>query len=154
MGGKRVARIVVLHGPDLDKLGTREPEWYGRKTLEEIDEEIRSLVVALGYEAEIHQTNREEEMVRLLRDRGAGSAGVVLNAGAWTHSSVAVREAVASLDARVVEVHMSNVYAREPFRRQSMIEDLVVGKILGFGGESYLLAVRALDALAKKDEGK
>ena len=151
MEGKKAARIVVLHGPDLDELGTREPEWYGRETLEEIDGAIRALAVSLGYEAEIHQTNREEEMVRLLRERSPGSAGVALNAGAWTHGSRPVREAVASLAVPVVEVHMTNVYAREPFRRVSVIEDLAAGKILGFGKESYLLAVRALDGLAKKD---
>ena len=137
----------MLHGPDLDRLGTREPGIYGRETLDEINGEIRTLIVSLGYEADIHQTNREEEMVDLLRERGDGCAGIILNAGAWTHSSDTVRGAVASVRCPVIEVHLSNVYARESFRHRSVIEDLVAGKILGFGKESYLLAVRAIGTL-------
>ena len=147
-------RVAVLHGPDLDRLGTREPEIYGRETLDQIDDEIRSLILSLGYDADIHQTNREETMVDLLRERRAGCAGIILNAGVWTHSSDTIRDAVESVSCPVIEVHLSNVYAREPFRHRSVIEDLVAGKILGFGKESYLLAVRAIGALDTRRTGK
>jgi 3-dehydroquinate dehydratase-2 len=90
-------------------------------------------------------------MISLLHDAGEDSVGIVLNAGAWTHSSIAIRDAVAALACPVIEVHLSNVYAREEFRHHSVIEDLVVGKILGFGKESYLLAVRAIDALHRRN---
>ncbi|MFH1278349.1 MAG: type II 3-dehydroquinate dehydratase [Candidatus Eisenbacteria bacterium] len=140
-------RITVLHGPNLDLLGTREPEIYGRDTLETIDREIRDLARSLGWEAETHQTNDEGEMIGLLHRAGEEAAGIILNAGAWTHTSYALRDAVASARPPVIEVHLSNVYAREEFRHRSVIEDLVAGKILGFGKESYLLAVRAIVAL-------
>jgi 3-dehydroquinate dehydratase-2 len=149
VAGGSPKKIVVLHGPNLDRLGFREPEIYGTETLESINREIRILAESLGYETEIRQTNHEGEMVDRV-GRAEGSAGLILNAGAWTHSSLAIREAVRSLRVPVIEVHLSNVYARESFRHRSVIEDLVAGKILGFGKESYLLAVRAIDALAKR----
>lgn len=142
-------RIVVLHGPNLDRLGAREPEIYGTETLESINGEIRALAGSLGYETTIRQTDSEGEMIEFVR-AAEGSAGLVLNAGAWTHSSSGLREAVRELRIPVIEVHLSNVYARESFRRRSVVEDLVAGKILGFGKESYLLAVRAIDALRKR----
>lgn len=138
-------RITVLHGPNLDRLGTREPEIYGVDTLESIDGEIRELAVSLGYEALTRQTNSEGEMIEWVHRAAEDSIGLILNAGAWTHTSYALRDAVSVFPHPVVEVHLSNVYARETFRHRSVIEDLVVGKILGFGKQSYLLAVRAVD---------
>ncbi|MFH1679646.1 MAG: type II 3-dehydroquinate dehydratase [Candidatus Eisenbacteria bacterium] len=153
MAGRSAGKITVLHGPNLDRLGTREPEIYGTETLECIDREIRALAESLGYDIEIRQTNHEGEMIEHLHRAGDDSVGIVLNAGAWTHTSLALRDAVRAAPVPVVEVHLSNVYARESFRRRSVIEDLVAGKILGFGKDSYLLAVRAIDALrAKKTE--
>ncbi len=154
MTGRAAGTISVLHGPNLDLLGSREPEIYGAETLDSINNDIRSLAASLGYEADIHQTNHEGEMIALLQRAGESSVGVVLNAGAWTHTSYALRDAVAALSCPVVEVHLSNVYAREEFRRYSVIEDLVVGKVLGFGKESYLLALRAIDALLRRNRDK
>jgi 3-dehydroquinate dehydratase-2 len=147
-------KITVLHGPNLDRLGCREPEIYGTETLESLNREIRELAGSLGFDTEIRQTNHEGEMVEFLRSAGEESIGIVLNAGAWTHASLAIRDAVEALRVPVVEVHLSNVYAREPFRRRSVIEDLVAGKILGFGTESYLLAVRAIVALHGRNTGQ
>lgn len=154
MAESRTPRITVLHGPNLDRLGTREPEIYGHHTLETIDREIVDLARSLGYEAGTHQTGDEGEMIRLVHRAGDESAGIILNAGAWTHTSYALRDAVATVRPPVIEVHLSNVYAREAFRHRSVIEDLVVGKILGFGKESYLLAVRAMDAILRRNLAK
>ncbi len=145
-------RITVLHGPNLDRLGTREPEIYGADTLESMDGEIRELAASLGYEALTRQTNSEGEMIGWIHRAAEDSIGLILNAGAWTHTSYALRDAVAVFPHPMVEVHLSNVYAREPFRHRSVIEDLVVGKILGFGKQSYLLAVRAIDDLHRKQQ--
>ncbi|MBM3320974.1 MAG: 3-dehydroquinate dehydratase [Candidatus Eisenbacteria bacterium] len=150
MAGGSAGKITVLHGPNLDRLGAREPEIYGTETLEIVNREIRSLAESLGYTVEIRQTNQEAEMIEHLLRADGDSVGIVLNAGAWTHTSLALREAVRGLRVPAIEVHLSNVYAREPFRRTSVIEDLVAGKILGFGKESYLLALRAIDALHRR----
>jgi len=138
---------VVLHGPNLDRLGVREPEWYGSDTLDQINGEIRDLASGLGYGTKFFQTNLEGEMIDYIHDEGMSASGVVINAGAWTHTSFAIRDAVENIPGPVVEVHLSNVYAREKFRHQSVLEDIVTGKILGFGKESYLLAIRAIDAI-------
>ena len=152
MNAKNQGTIVVLHGPNLDLLGTRDPEWYGTDTLEGINGEIRALAGEFGYETDLFQTNVEGEMIDRILEAGAGSAGIVINAGAWTHTSHGVRDAIARVDCPVIEVHLSNVYAREKFRHKSVLEDIVAGKILGFGKESYLLAVRAIDALNRRNE--
>ncbi len=150
MSRKSLGTIVVLHGPNLDRLGAREPRWYGSDTLEAINGEIRALAAELGFDVEIRQTNIEGEMIETIHREGSGAAGVVINAGAWTHTSVAIRDAVTALECPVVEVHLSNVYARESFRHRSVLEDIVTGKILGFGKESYLLAIRAIRAAVER----
>ena len=152
MNAKRQGTIVVLHGPNLDLLGTRDPEWYGTDTLEGINGEIRDLAREFGYEAALFQTNGVGSMMEKIPTAGGGAAGIVINAGAWTHTSYAIRDAIARVGCPVVEVHLSNVYARESFRHKSVLEDIVAGKILGFGKESYLLAVRAIDALNRRNE--
>lgn len=139
--------LLVLHGPNLNRLGTRDPEWYGTDTLESINGEIEALAAERGYKTKFFQSNVEGEMIDFLQKQGGGAAGVIINAGAWTHTSYALRDAVDNLTVPIVEVHLSNVYAREKFRHKSVLEDIVTGKILGFGKESYLLAVRAIDAL-------
>ncbi len=136
--------LAILHGPNLDRLGERDPKWYGSDTLAIINAEIESLARELGFGTQTFQTNVEGEMIDRLHAIESQCAGVIINAGAWTHTSIAIRDAVSQLPCPVVEVHLSNVYAREPFRHKSVLEDIVVGKILGFGKDSYLLAVRAL----------
>ncbi len=147
MSERKKGTIAVLHGPNLDRLGSRDPRWYGTATLATINEEIRDLATSLGYGTEIHQTNIEREMIDRIHAAGNASVGIIMNAGAWTHTSHAIRDAVSQVTCPVIEVHLSNVYAREKFRHVSVLEDLVAGKILGFGKESYLLGIRAISSL-------
>jgi len=137
-------RILVLHGPNLNALGTREPEIYGRITLESIDRGLRSLAAELGCEVECRQTNHEGVLIDALHDARARADGVLLNPGGLTHTSVALRDAVAAAGLPVVEVHVSNPQARESFRHASAVSGVALGVIQGFGADSYRLALRAL----------
>ncbi len=140
-------RVLVVHGPNLNMLGEREPEIYGRVTLREIDAELRRLGAELGLAVDSFQSNSEGALVdRLQAARGQYQA-LVINPAAYTHTSVAIRDALAPLGIPVVEVHLSNVYRREPFRHHSTIADVVDGRIMGFGPDSYYLALRAAAAL-------
>jgi 3-dehydroquinate dehydratase II len=142
-------RILVLHGPNLNLLGEREPEIYGRVTLHQIDSELRRLGEELGLVVDSFQSNSEGALVdRIQAARGQYHA-LVINPAAYTHTSVAIRDAIQMLGIPVVEVHLSNVYRREPFRHHSTIADVVDGRIMGFGSESYYLALRAAAALAR-----
>lgn len=126
-------------------LGRRDPACYGTATLAEIDERLRALALELGAEVECFQTNSEGEMCeRIHRAHIDGVDGVVINAGAWTHYSLAIRDALEMLTAPVVEVHMSNIHAREEFRRHSVLAEVAKGQICGFGPQSYLLGLRAV----------
>ena len=126
-------------------LGRRDPACYGTATLAEIDERLRALALELGAEVECFQTNSEGEMCeRIHRAHIDGVDGVVINAGAWTHYSLAIRDALEMLTASVVEVHMSNIHAREEFRHHSVLSGVVRGQICGFGPRSYLLGLRAV----------
>jgi len=136
-------RIAVVNGPNLNLLGTREPDVYGAETLDDICARVRELAEALGATCSFYQSNVEGEIVTAIQQAG-GCDGIILNAGAYTHTSVAIRDAVAAVAAPVVEVHLSNVMAREEFRHVSMISDVCKGVISGFGATSYLLALRAL----------
>ncbi len=141
-------RILVLHGPNLNLLGEREPEIYGRVTLHQIDAELRRLGEELGAAVDTFQSNSEGALVdRIQAARGQYQA-LVINPAAYTHTSVAIRDAIQMLGIPVVEVHLSNVYRREPFRHHSTIADVVDGRIMGFGPNSYYLALRAAAALA------
>ena len=137
-------KILVLHGPNLNLLGSREPEIYGHDTLADIDARLGSLGAELGVAVEARQSNHEGELVTWVQQAGAeGFRAVIINAGAYTHTSVALRDALAAGGLPVIEVHLSNIYKREEFRRTSLISDVAVGQIAGFGPRSYLLALRA-----------
>jgi len=137
-------KILVLHGINLNMFGKREPAKYGTTTLAEIDARLLALGKELGAEVESFQTNHEGEMCeRIHRAFGEDIDAVLINAGAWTHYSYGLRDALAMLTVPIVELHMSNIHAREPFRTHSVIAALVRGQICGFGVDSYLLALRA-----------
>ena len=136
--------VVVLHGPNLNALGRREPEVYGSATLEQIDTAIRALAVELRLDVTIEQHQGEGELVAAIHKAGAVGSAIVINPAAYTHYSYAVRDALASVDVPKIEVHLTNIYAREPFRRRSVIAPVVHGTVAGFGGDSYLLALRAV----------
>ncbi len=135
--------ILVLHGPNLNLLGEREPEVYGRTTLAEIDESLANLGAELGVAVETFQSNHEGQLVdRIHAARGCVRA-IVVNAGGFTHTSVALRDALSAADVPIVEVHLSNIHRRESFRHVSMIAGIALGQISGFGPQSYLLGLRA-----------
>ena len=137
-------KVLVLHGINLNMFGKREPAKYGTTTLAEIDARLLALGKELGAEVESFQTNHEGEMCeRIHRAFGEDIDAVLINAGAWTHYSYGLRDALAMLTVPIVELHMSNIHAREPFRTHSVIAALVRGQICGFGVDSYLLALRA-----------
>jgi len=145
-----VRAALVLHGPNLNLLGSREPSVYGRVTLAQLDRLIREHARRRGMRVECRQSNVEGQLVDWLQSaEGAGFGGVILNPGAYTHYSIALRDAVASIKLPVVEVHLSNVHGREEFRRHSVIAAVARGQISGFGTQSYLLGLDALAALAR-----
>ena len=137
-------KILILHGPNLNLLGTREPEVYGSMTMEDINSKLVELGKELGAELTCLQSNHEGALIDALHDARTWAKGVVFNPGGYTHTSVALRDAISSIQIPVIEVHLSNVYAREEFRQVSMISAVCVGKITGFGWRSYLLGLRAL----------
>ncbi|MFC5288592.1 type II 3-dehydroquinate dehydratase [Actinokineospora guangxiensis] len=136
--------ILVLNGPNLGRLGTREPEVYGSTTHADLVELCEKTGRELGADVEVRQTDHEGEMIGWLHEAADRGAAVVLNAGAWTHYSIAVRDAAAQLSAPLVEVHISNVHKREEFRRHSVLSDIAAGVIVGLGVEGYALALRWL----------
>ncbi len=138
--------ILVLHGPNLNLLGARQPEVYGRQTLDELHAQLQALAGELQVTLEVVQSNHEGEIIDCLQGTRAGA--VVLNAGALTHYSYALRDAIAAMQAPVVEVHLSNTQAREQWRHHSVISEVCAGSIFGFGAMSYLLGLRAAVALA------
>jgi 3-dehydroquinate dehydratase-2 len=143
-------RIQVLHGPNLNLLGTREPEIYGTTTLEEIDASLERLAKEQGAEVECFQSNHEGLLVDRIHASIAWADGILINPGAFTHTSVALRDALAASGMPVVEVHLSNVFAREPFRHHSYVSAIAVGLVAGFGPRSYELGLEALlDAIAE-----
>jgi 3-dehydroquinate dehydratase-2 len=148
----KVKRILVLHGPNLNALGTREPAVYGRASLDDIRGLLESLALQLGCEVECRQTNHEGVLIDALHSAGGGADGVLLNPGGLTHSSVALRDAVLAAGVPVVEVHLSNPCARETFRRTSLISGAAVGVVQGFGPAGYELALRGLMGVLSRDQ--
>jgi 3-dehydroquinate dehydratase II len=136
-------RILILNGPNLNLLGKRQPEIYGRLTLEEISREIRSLAKQLSVAVEIRQSNNEGELVDWIQQAPAQFGAIVINPAAYTHSSVAMRDAIIAAGIPAIEIHISNIYKREDFRKHSYIAGVAVGQITGFGVQSYLLGLRA-----------
>lgn len=142
-----LVRIAVLNGPNLNLLGAREPEVYGRETLAEIEAAVRAQAAVLGVECLWTQTNHEGELVEAIQGLRGGVDGALINAAAFTHTSLAVRDAVLAVGVPFVEVHLSNIFAREPERRRSLLADLAVGVVAGFGADSYRLG---LDGLVRR----
>jgi 3-dehydroquinate dehydratase-2 len=139
-------RIAVLNGPNLNLLGTREPELYGRVTLEALEQQVRSEAASLGIQLTWLQTNHEGVFVDAVQGLRGQAEGALVNAGAFTHTSLAIRDAFLAVKVPFVEVHLSNIFAREPERRHSRLADLAVGIVAGFGPDGYILGLRALVA--------
>lgn len=137
-------RIGILNGPNLNLLGTREPAIYGRETLADIERSLASVAAELGVDLEFAQHNGEGEMIDVLHEWRGKIGGAIVNAGAYTHSSLALRDALTSIAVPFVEVHLSNIYAREPERRHSMLAPAAVGMVCGLGAYGYELALRGL----------
>jgi 3-dehydroquinate dehydratase-2 len=144
-------KILVLHGPNLNLLGTREPEVYGAMTMVDINEKLIEFGKELGTEIRCDQSNHEGALIDALHDARTWANGVIFNPGGYTHTSISLRDAISAIKLPVVEVHLSNVYAREEFRHVSMISAVCKGKITGFGWHSYQLGLRALVDILKDE---
>ncbi len=143
MATNKKKRVLVLHGPNLNLLGKRQPEIYGRLTLDQINRKILDLGKELNIQVETRQSNYEGELITWIQESPKEFDALVINAAAYTHSGVALRDALLAVGIPAIEVHLSNIYKREEFRRKSLIADAVVGQISGFGVQSYLLGLRA-----------
>ncbi|MGE5174182.1 MAG: type II 3-dehydroquinate dehydratase [Betaproteobacteria bacterium] len=146
-------RILVINGPNLNLLGKREPDVYGSVTLEDINRRITALAAELGADVSFFQSNHEGELVQKIQEAMGTFQAIVINPGAYTHTSVALRDAISSTGIPTIETHISNIYKREEFRKHSYISAVSVGQITGFGPNSYLLALRAAVACVA-DSGK
>lgn len=137
-------QILVLNGPNLNMLGTREPEIYGSKTLDDVAKECQEVAADFDMTVEFKQSNNESELVDWIQQARDEYSGIIINAGAYTHTSVAIRDALLNLDIPIIEVHISNIFKREEFRHHSYISDVAEGMICGLGTKGYSLAVQAL----------
>jgi 3-dehydroquinate dehydratase-2 len=140
-------KIIIIHGPNLNMLGKREPHLYGHQTLDEINAQLLKLGAKLGMEIETFQSNHEGEIVDRIQQSVGTCEGILINPAAYTHTSIAIRDALSLLDIPVIEIHLSNIYRREPFRHKSLIADIAAARISGFGAEGYLLALQGLATL-------
>jgi 3-dehydroquinate dehydratase-2 len=143
-------KILVIHGPNLNLLGKREPDIYGTFTLDDINKRLSALGAELGVEVAFFQSNHEGELVQKIQDAMGAYQSIVINPGAYTHTSVALRDAISSTGIPTVETHISNIYKREEFRKHSFISGVAAGQITGFGPDSYLLALRAAVGIVKE----
>jgi 3-dehydroquinate dehydratase-2 len=137
-------KILVVHGPNLNMLGEREPDIYGHQSLDEIDARLQAIGDKLGIDVETFQSNHEGVIVEKIQQAAGTCDGMLINPAAYTHTSIAIRDALALLSIPIVEIHLSNIYKREPFRHKSMIADVVDARIAGFGPDSYVLALEGL----------
>lgn len=146
--------ILIMHGPNLNLLGKREPDIYGTFTLEDINKRIAELARELGTEVSFYQSNHEGDLVQKIQESLGAVSAIVINPGAYTHTSVALRDAVLSTGIPTVEVHLSNIYKREEFRKHSYLADVAVGQVTGFGPDSYLLGLRAAVSVLRNSGNK
>lgn len=144
-----VKKIAILNGPNLNLLGTREPATYGSTTLAEIETLAKERAASHDLEIDFRQTNIEGTLVDWIQETSKAADGIILNAAAYTHTSIALHDAVAAIDVPVVEVHLSNIFAREEYRHHSYISDVAAGVICGFGANGYILAVDALASMLR-----
>jgi 3-dehydroquinate dehydratase-2 len=140
-------KVLILNGPNLNMLGTREVEIYGRDTLEDIETAARERAAGLDMEIDFRQSNGEAELVNWIQEARGDSAGIIINAGAYTHTSIAILDALNMVDIPIIEVHLSNIFQRESFRKESYVSGAANGLIAGFGANGYLLAVDAVKQL-------
>jgi 3-dehydroquinate dehydratase-2 len=136
--------ILVIHGPNLNMLGRREPDTYGHTTLADINSEVKKLGVQLGLEVSMFQSNHEGDIVDTIQKAVGNVAGLIINPAAFTHTSIAIRDALILLAVPIIEVHISNIHRREPFRHHSFMADVATGQIVGLGANGYYLALRAM----------
>jgi len=144
--------ILILNGPNLNLLGSREPDIYGSETLDDIQAQVEAKAAELGMQADFRQSNAEHELVEWIQVAGGTAQGIILNAGAFTHTSVAILDALQAVGLPLIEVHLSNIFRREHFRQRSYVSRAADGMIAGFGGDGYLLAMEAMAGLLAKRE--
>jgi 3-dehydroquinate dehydratase-2 len=147
-------RLLVLHGPNLNLLGTRDPAVYGRLTLDDINARIQQTAAELDADVRVLQSNSEAALIDAIHDARQWASGLVINAGAFTHYSYALRDAISAVKLPAVEVHLSNVHAREAWRHESVLSDVVIGSVCGLGWRSYTCGVQALAGLLRDREGE
>lgn len=145
-----MAKVLVIHGPNLDLLGVREPDIYGTLSLDEINKKLKKIAEDEGMEIEIVQSNHEGQIVELIGSAKGKVDCILINPAAYTHTSVAIRDAIQAVHIPTIEVHLSNIYAREEFRRTSLIAPVATGQISGFGPNSYILGLKAAVRLVEK----
>ena len=145
-----MTKILLIHGPNLNLLGQREPEVYGKVTIEEINQNVKKEANTEGITVEIMQSNHEGEIVDIIGKAKDNFEGIIINPAAYTHTSVAIRDAISAAGIPTIEVHLSNIYSREEFRHTSLVAPVALGQISGFGKYSYILAIKAIAKILNK----